>query len=266
MNVDWSVESVDGIGMALVTVELHNPTPVARRVRVENRLAGEILPPRRQGVPERGWDDEGYEGVVAAGDRVALGYACAAPVERPPVDVTDEGRVEDSADEATVETAIRELGDPSPPADVVPLSTDGGDDTDEPAAVILEDSPGDDEADSLDDGDDGDCAMEAPESDDDTSEHPDSSATDARNLPPAVASWLESVERRVEHGEGLTDASVVDAADVLESAGGLDAVVDLPETLTADAATLRTVAASAERLADRADETDVPVDALRRLA
>ncbi|MFB6068298.1 MAG: hypothetical protein ABEJ90_00020 [Halobacterium sp.] len=308
MNVDWSVESVDG--MALVTVELHNPTPVDRRVRVENELAGDVLPPRRQGVVERGWDDGGYGGVVAADDRVSLGYACPAPVERPPVTVSDEGRADGDDGEATANSAIRELGDPSPPADAVPLPTVGSE------AAPVADASGDvsaggeptadADAGSAPSADDARDAVEqsGAASASDAAASPDvapgsaasdtggtKSAADASDSstpgeestpaerarrdrpvdadatpPQAVASWLRSVERRIEHGEGLTDASVVEAADVLESAGGLDAVASLPESLAADAETLRAVAAEAERLAERAEAADVPVDALRRLA
>ncbi|MFC6990002.1 hypothetical protein ACFQJD_17210 [Haloplanus sp. GCM10025708] len=246
-------------------------------------------------------------GVVAADDRVSLGYACPASVERPPVSVTDEGRVDDPDDGTTAESAIRELGDPSPPADAVPLPTvgDGGDDADEGRDDAGETSCDVDDESTLPTPDSGGAGDAEPTG----AEPSPSSATASRSaapddaettrpadgtaeptvaervtppvdfpsanrlpdgtdeeLPESVATWLEAVERRVEYGEGLTDASVVEAADVLESAGGLDAVTSLPETLTADADALRAVATAAERLADRAEETDVPVDALRRLA
>jgi hypothetical protein len=120
MESDWSVTPLDGRDdVVLVTVDLRNPSPVDRRVRVTNRLDGPVLPPKRSGVPESGWDDDGFGGVVPADGRRSLGYACPAPVKRPPVSVIDEGRDGGGAS-ATAAVAVRELGDPRPPGDSIP--------------------------------------------------------------------------------------------------------------------------------------------------
>jgi len=231
MDSDWSITSLDG-GVVLVTVDLRNRSPVDRRVRVTNRLDGPVLPPRRQGVPESGWDDEGFEGVVPAGGRRSLGYACPAPVTRPPVAVTDEGRADgdDAADASAV--AARELGDPRPPSDAIPGIGGIGED----------DEREDRTAPSVSEGD-----------------------TDADPIPPAVDSWLTAVEERIERGERLTDASVEGAAVALEADDAVP-VAELETRLDADAVALEAVAERAASLAERAAVVDVPDDDLRRLA
>jgi hypothetical protein len=226
MDADWSVAGLDGRDdVCLVTVELRNPDPVARRVRVENRLDGPVLPPRRAEMPAPGWDREGFAGVVPAGERRPLGYACPASPERPPVSVVDEGRANGDAAATDAADAVRGLADPRPPADAVPDARMDG----------VEDDGGRDP------------------SDDD---------------PPApVTSWLATVERRIERGEEVTDASVATTAEALESMAddGCD-VAALDARLAADTAALRAVARRASALADRAEAIDVPVETLRRLA
>lgn len=222
--MDWATTTLDGRNdVTLVTVELRNPSSVDRRVRVDNRLDELVLPPRQAGVPDPGWDEEGFTGVVPATGRLGIGYACPAPPKRPPVDVVDEGRARGGAPDPAA-TAVRELGDPRPPADAVPATIvdegeDGGDDT----------------------GDDG-----------------------SGSVPPAVEAWLTAVERRLDCGERLTDASVAETSTVLETADW--DVTDLDSRLATDANELRRVAERTAALADRAEAVDVPVAALRRLA
>lgn len=180
METEWSIDTCAGV--ALVTVVVRNPSTVDRRVEVTNRLDGPVLPPRRDGTPEPGWDRDGFEGRVPPDGRLVLGYACPAPSVTPPVSVTDGGRPgEESA--VTADEAVRRLGDPRPPADAVPVESSAARD---------------------DDGGDG---------------TPDG-RTDA-DLPPAVGSWLSGVEERIERGEGLTDASVAEATAVLERSEGV---------------------------------------------
>jgi hypothetical protein len=220
MDSDWSVTSLDGHDVTLVTVDLRNPSPVDRHVRVSNRLDGPVLPPKRADVPESGWDEDGFGGVVPAAGRRTLGYACPAPATRPPVSVVDEGRADEEDTDATA-VAVRELGDPRPPSDAIP----------EP---------------------------EANESDETGDDPP--VATDA--VPPAVESWLTTVEARIDRGERLTDASVESATAALDAT---DDVSELAEQVSADAAALEAVAERAATLAERASAVDVPVETLRRL-
>lgn len=332
LDAEWSLTEVAEV--VLVEVAVHNPTAVDRRVRVENRLEGPTLPPRSGGVPEDGWDADGYAGVVAAGDELRLGFASPAAPTEPPVAVEDEGRVGDDADAggASPEAAVRLLGDASPPADAIPVGGSDGDvadttgtanpgaadasDPEPPAAAIddatagvgaitgetngmpidAEDGTGSDTDDGTS-GDDGageggsgtpvDGADGTPPTgagpgsddrvrgetdrgDDGTEEVRDAGSgswegegdgeegEDAA-VPPSVDAWLADVERRIEHGERLTDASVVEAAAVIDERGGLDGVEALPDRLAADGAALRA-------LAERATATDVPLGALRRLS
>lgn len=224
MDADWSVTGLDGRDdVRLVTVELRNPDPVDRRVRVDNRLDGPVLPPRRAGVPDPGWDRDGFTGVVPAGGRLPVGYACPAPPRRPPVSVVDEGRAAGEPTDDTAAAAVRGLADPRPPADAVP---------------------------------DADVTESDPEA-----------GSQADGPPDPVTSWLTTVERRIERGERLTDASVSVAVDGMEAVGkdGHD-VADLDARVAADATALRTVAARATALAERAEAVDIPVEALRRVS
>ncbi|MCG1004282.1 MULTISPECIES: hypothetical protein [Halobacterium] len=104
-------------GVTLVAVRVLNDGEHAQRVRVANRCDGPVLPPREQGVPALGWDDGGWEGVVAAGAAEPLGYATPALPSDPPVEVTWSERAGES--EPTAAETLADLGDPRPPADAV---------------------------------------------------------------------------------------------------------------------------------------------------
>jgi hypothetical protein len=262
LDVSWSVT---GAGeFALVAVTLVNPSPVDRVVRVDNRLDGPVLPPRgRDGVVVTpGWDDQGYRGVVEAGDRRCLGYAVAAPVARPPVAVTDEGRAgpDDRPRRTTPAAARRALASHRPPRDAVPLDLDADADAGVPV------STGTPEASGSEGGSD---RTTLPVRDGGAGRR-DTAVADggpsSAGLPAATSRWIDRVETRIEYAERLTGASVPEATAVLSDAGGLGAATGLPARLEADVAHLRRVARRASRLADRAEATDVPVDALRRLA
>jgi hypothetical protein len=309
LETDWSVDEVADV--SLIELSVHNPTAVDRRVRVESRLDGPVLPPRDGSVPEAGWDERGYAGVVPAGERLALGFAVPAPPTEPPVSVSDEGRATDEEREATAADAVRALGPADPPADAIPAAngtgpagddgaeradadpspTDGPDERtplgagvaaaeslsapdgrSSPSATVPDASPdvesvepdgggraGATAATATDaDADDGDGG---PDTDDGTGA---STATDP-DLPPAVASWVETVARRVDDAERLTDATVTEAAAVAADRDGVDAAT-LAERVATDETDLRALAARATELADRAADTDVPVDALARLS
>lgn len=243
MEHDCTTESV--AGATLVTVRVRNEAAVPRRVRVRNELPGPVLPPRREGVPERGWDEGGFEGVLDAGEERALGYACpVADGGDRPVSVASLGRAEGGREVDREDEAVRALGRARPPADAVPTP---------------DVSPADD-AESVDvagasavfDG-----ARGGVRADDDVPERADpAEATGGRDRgdrQPAVASWLDAVETRVRLAERLTDATAADAATALETAGD---VSGLPSAVDADEAALRALAARAAELADRAAATD----------
>ncbi|MFB6109156.1 MAG: hypothetical protein ABEJ82_10030 [Haloplanus sp.] len=255
---DCSVDALAETGVSLVTVELSNPAPVARRVRVQNRLDGPVLPPRRAGVAEAGWSETGFEGVVPAEGRRVLGYACPSAPTTPPVSVTDEGRADDDADGSSPASVVRSLGDPRPPADAVP---------DAPPAPTRPDGPtdwteADDDAERV-----GDAETERDADGVDAtgvaSETTDESGDGTEGVPTAVESWLVAVDRRIERGERFTDASVETAADALSECESVSA---LSRRLSADADALHRVAIRAEALSARAEAVDVPVEDLRRFA
>lgn len=253
---DWTLERFEDV--ALVELRLRNGGPVDRRVRVRNELSGPVLPPRTGGAPDSGWDDDGYAGIVPAGATRALGYAVptADPVE-PPVAVDDEGRATGDPDPPpTVDAAVRALGDPAPPRDAVPSSGS---------------LPPTDERRGASAGCRHGAEGKADDADADrtTADPPDRGAVEAD--PDADRDFDDSrafaaAERRIGRAERLAGATVLEAAAALEDAGGLATVERLPTALDADATALRALAARAERLADRAEAADVPVDALRRLA
>lgn len=286
----------------LVEAVVENETTVDRRVRVENRLDGSVEPPRENGVPAPGWDDDGYTGVVPANDRLTLGYACAAPPTDPPVAVRDEGRPESEGDEEpTAADAVRLLGDHAPPADAVPtdgdVATAGGvsapasDDPPAPAAAMVErldeeettngdaagrvaaandERAGEDALSSTDpsgDGLDAGSPDSAEETDEPGAAPPPTAGHDTpEDLPPAVASWLADVRGRVADAETLAAGDLAAAARVVDERGGPTAAAALDETLAGDEGALRGLAAAAEALADRAADAEVPVDALQRLS
>lgn len=147
-------------GLTLVECIVHNDTADRRRIRVENRLDGPVrAPPAGSLGPS--WTDGAATCLLAPGERTALGYASPAPPRTPPVDLTHEVAEREPAH--ADETAAA----PTVPAPRPPNAADR-------SAV---DSPGREEpaagADSL---------------------RPDGAGV---ALPPAVASWLDALERRV---------------------------------------------------------------------
>lgn len=225
VDLDWRVEPQAGV--ALVALVVANPTPAPRRVRVANRLDGPVHPPRREGVPEAGWDDGGFEGVVAPGATRPLGYACPAEPAEPPVEVvwteraaaTERGyggKAEDAVadeptaidDDPTPESVVRALGTARPPADAVPTGapasgTAGPSDADAPAT--------------------------------------DTASADA-DLPDPVASWLAGVaERATRRNDGTPAPTDDDRAALAAAARRIEALrhpgADAPTPEEANVAT-----------------------------
>jgi hypothetical protein len=122
-----TADAVRTDGVTLVHLHLRNDELGPRRVRVADRLGGPVWFPRRRGVPEAGWDEGGFEGVLAAGATRALGYATPAEPADPPATVAWTERAagaETKAGETTDPAAVvRRFGDPRPPRDA--LAEDG---------------------------------------------------------------------------------------------------------------------------------------------
>lgn len=251
MELDWSVDR-DG-DASLVSCRVRNDGAVPRRVRVESRLDGAVLPPRRGGVPEPGWDADGVTAVLAPGERRAFGFASVVEPVEPPValaraePVEPGSEAEADAAEGTgdpVRTAVRDLGNPRPPRRAV----DGA----VPEKKRM--AEGDAEA-TTERNRDGDA-------DDDRS----SPSADEPGTPAGLDAWFAAIEARVERAERLTDADLATATAVVSAAGGLDGVVELNERVASDAERLRAIRDRAAALADRAGETDAPTAAMERLA
>ncbi|QLC33232.1 hypothetical protein EFA46_003080 [Halarchaeum sp. CBA1220] len=122
MALTLSSRATEHDGVTLVRAVLRNDGDAPRGVRVANALKAPVLAPRPGGVVADGWDDDGYEGVVDAGESRALGYACrAAPREDPCVIERDE-RARETGRRRRVADAVRDLGDPRPPAAGVPTA------------------------------------------------------------------------------------------------------------------------------------------------
>jgi hypothetical protein len=303
--MEFDARVTTAAGVTFVAIRLQNPHPVAQRVRLVNRLDGPVLPPRTEGVPEAGWDEAGVTTVVPAEDTSTLGHACPAPPADPPVTLAEQERWDDSTGPDRLRLASRTLGvghagpaagDASDPASGTgPEDRSGrtlppalGDPTDPTALVrrlgrsapprdavpppdrgASEGDTGDGEGDG-DVGDDGDTDGDGPGTGEDArpgdgeTDEPD--AGDGRpSVPPAVARWLAGIERRVRAADRLgLETSVAEATDVVAPLDGPPG--DLPERLADDARALGRVAATCDRLADRADDAAVPTDSLRRLS
>ncbi|WP_424001555.1 hypothetical protein ACOZ4I_16720 [Haloarcula salina] len=249
VSFDCRAERLDGVTLVTAVVSgVTEPT----RLTVANRLDGPVHPPRRQGVPEAGWTDDGFEGVVGPGT-CALGYATPAPAADPPAELLSAEPVSDSPTDDRLdsdEALIRELGDPSPPADAVPE----GDGDAPPSAEPTSDTDATPSAEPT-------AAGPSPTSPADRPE------TATQPLPDDVSRWLDTVSRRVDRAENLAAADSLDeAAEAVRAVDGLAGVRTVAARGPVDERCLRALARRADRLADRRAAATVPVETLVRLA
>ena len=264
MELDWSVDREGNA--SLVGFRVRNDGAVPRRVRIESRLDGPLLPPRRGGVPESGWDGAGVTAVIDPGERAAFGFSALADPVEPPVEIASVEPVTADADDrgaATeggadlVRAAVRDLESHRPPRRAV-AGAGAVDDVNEEGG----------DAETVDGGeaDSGERATDGDEDDGDAnrSETPESSPSAAG--PDEIDAWFAAVEARIERAERVADADLATATAVVEEAGGLGAVTELDERVAADAERLRAVRDRAAALAERAEESEIPTEALERLA
>ncbi|WP_424013631.1 hypothetical protein ACOZ35_11000 [Halorubrum xinjiangense] len=263
MELDWSVDREGDA--SLVGVRVRNDGAVPRRVRIESRLDDPVLPPRRGGVPESGWDAEGVTAVIDPGERAAFGFAALADPVDPPVEIadvepvreeTDDGRTAAESESDLARAAVRDLESYRPPRRAV-----AGAEADD----VIDDEGGDTETGDRD-------AEGNPENEEATDPDGDSNRPEGPESPPNAAdpdeidAWFAAVEARIERAERLTGADLATATAVVEEAGGLDAVAGLDERIAADAERLKAVRDRAAALAERAEESEVPTEALEALA
>lgn len=265
IDVDWSVQEAGDVALVAAVVENAAPTP--RRVVADPRIDGAVLPPRRRGLPERGWSDGEFAGVVPAEGRLSIGFACRGTLDDPPVVVADEGRASRGAShvsqgyesrasqggehtararDTTPTEVLRDLGSPVPPRDAVPDAVVGARSSEPRRNVTPPDR----------------VARVEPRG---------TISTDAGaspDVPEPVGDWLDGVATRVDLAERLAERRNLDgAATAVEAVGGLAGVERLVDALGADEAALRAVADRATELAGATERReDVPVDAYRQLA
>ncbi|PSQ05867.1 hypothetical protein BRC97_07935 [Halobacteriales archaeon QS_6_71_20] len=245
----------------LVTVRVHNDEPVARRVRLANRLDGAVLPPRRHGLPEPGWSADGYVGTIPAEGTVGLGYACQSasdpddsdrPVEL--VDVSDP----DDADPAPLDRARSTLPDARPPSAVVGAAPPAEVESADPVATGADDgATGFDSDEHCDDADRSEASTA------DATQPAATSDAEQAVVPSAVADYLADVEGRVTDAETFAEGSLADATALLEAGIDPEAV---ERTVAADAAALARLRERAATLAARAAAVEVPTETMERLA
>ncbi|WP_418285606.1 hypothetical protein [Halorubrum sp. DTA46] len=283
MDLTWSVDRDAGVSM--VRCRVRNDGAVRRRVRIRSRFDGPVLPPRRAGVPEAGWDETGVTLRLDPGERRALGFAAVAPSIEPPVELTEtepiaghDGELSVARERGgtTVADALRTLGDHRPPRSAVESGADGGDRIAVDANGGGSDGRANDAASGsdADSGSEGD-AVRGTEGGDEPQTNLDtdgalSAETRTATPPPAAAepidAWLDAVEKRIERAERLTDADLETATAMVESAGGLDELRSLDDRIATDAERLRAVSERASSLAARAEASDAPIDAMERVA
>lgn len=273
MELDWSVDREGDA--SLVGVRVRNDGAVPRRVRIESRLDGPVLPPRRGGVPESGWGAEGVTAVIDPGERAAFGFAALGDRADPPVEITsvesmppdaENSRASTESDSDRARAAVRNLESHHPPRRTVDRkeAVDRGDKRRLGGAKAV--GSGRDAIDrTWDAADDDATATERS-----VGSAPDRSGTDGVTsgspCPDELDAWFAAVEAQIERAERLTDADLATATAVVEEAGGIGAVEGLDERVGADAERLKAVRDRAAALADRAEESEVPTEALEALA
>ncbi len=278
ITLDADVRRADGVG--LVTGVLVNDDDRERTVRV--RATVPVMPPRRRGVPERGWDGRTLTVGLPPGTSRGVGFATtdsSVTPGDPPLELVDRA-VDDAPEPDDLDgpsALVRSLGESGPPADAVPREEPDtragrrattGDGRPESAASTASTADwewvGDDGAVERrpDDGgtDGGRREAGAPNGD-------ISAAPAADDLPAPVAEWLASVDRRCARVERTSgDVPLSTATATVDAAGGLAELTADVERLAADARRLRALADRAEALATRAEAADLPVADLEALA
>lgn len=131
-TLSWTQRRENGVTLVEATIESERPSG-RTAVVVESTLDGPVWPPRSEGVPISGWNDDRYETILDAPGRVAVGFASPSEPEEPPIELVETEPVgEDSATSVTRDSTaevdpepadvLRALGDPTPPRSAVPSS------------------------------------------------------------------------------------------------------------------------------------------------
>jgi hypothetical protein len=233
---DWDLDTAGDVTLVHVAVR----SDVTRAVRIENELSGPVWPPRTQGQPLPGWDEDGYVGTVVPESPLLLGYATPAEPAEPPVSLAVDANPGTVDEELTPAALVRVLGEAGPPRAAVPELARNGTD-----------------ADTADGPEDPSCpeagTVHQRHTGDETNS--DRSCRDATagpsTLPPALDSWLAAVEERVARCE----AQAGPAATTTDAGAGTAPDADIASQLAADRAAV----------ADLQDRTEALVTRLEHL-
>jgi hypothetical protein len=249
-------------GVTLVTGRLSSDHPC--RVRVENCLDGPVWPPRDGGVPAEGWDEAGFETTLAAAETRPVGYATpAAPADEPmrivettAVDPDPAGEFASQGDLPSVaaepDAVVRELGDPCPPRDAVPLP-DVPDETDCAAETPTEHAGG---------STDG-AETRAGTAADEPTAH---GCSETHQPATTLTDLFTGVEDRLDVAERLSgETTLAAAAATVTEADEFDGLGDVADQLATDADRLRRIERRAAALAERAETADLPTETVARL-
>ncbi|WP_435334572.1 hypothetical protein [Haloarchaeobius sp. TZWWS8] len=110
--------------VTFVAATLTNDETRAREVTLESGLPN-VWPPRRQGMPEAGWEDDAVTCVIPPGGIRGIGFASPDPPEAADgalLSLVSEQPTDEESLDISAAGLVRTLGDPTPPGDVVPQS------------------------------------------------------------------------------------------------------------------------------------------------
>ena len=117
VSLRWDLTRVEEVTLVELAVASEHDAAVTIRSDV-----APVWPPRRRGQPAAGWEGDSFQGRVAAGERLVLGYASpGAPVE-PPARVVHTAPPGGSDGPPTARALVRSLGEASPPRDALSVS------------------------------------------------------------------------------------------------------------------------------------------------
>lgn len=282
MNAEWTTRRCGERTLVEVTLTSDRP----RRVRVEPADEQPFQPPRTDGLPDAGWDDEGYTGVVDG--RLGLGFAVTGRVDtddrpvriewrgRPASDPTFDGHPDVPDVTATTDGVVRTLSDPRPPRDAVPREREGERVTKpaeptEPTELTKPAEPTEsteqtDVTATERAGSTATAATPQRETTSDGTERVESEDHARPNRTAELDVGLAALERRVALAERLTAVETLDeASEAVAVAGGLDGVRALDEALVADRERLDRLVERVVALRDRAEAVAVPTETLARI-
>lgn len=193
VELDVRTERRDCVTFVAATV--HNDASVPRELSLRTDLRP-VWPPRRQGVPAAGWDGDRVALTVPAGRSRGVGFATPAEPTEPVLTVEESEPAGRARRDPEPDDVVRTLGDPTPPADAVPVG----------------DAVSDGDGDAIPDGD---GAVDPASAGGEAAAH--DGPGDRTRPPRAVAAWLDALEAR----ERVTDRDRADVAAVAERATAL---------------------------------------------